>query len=53
MAKKPKVQTDEMRLRLHAKEYVAWQRARDREERNFNRGFDLAFRARKKGRPMF
>ena len=48
MAKKAKLRSDEMKRR--AKEYLAYQRTCEIEERNFKRGFDAAFRARKKDR---
>ena len=53
MAKKTAWRSEETRrrfdeVRQQAKDYVAYQKARDLEERNFKRGFDAAFRARNK-----
>ena len=49
MSERAKLRSDEMKRR--AKEYVAYQRTCEREERTFKRGFDAAFRARRKDDP--
>lgn len=42
------VLTPAMKLKRDGRTYVAWQRVRDKEERDLKRGWDLGFRARNK-----